>query len=223
MQELLDNIPTALQGMVGDMAALNSFDTYLATQLFDIRGSIIAGIMAIILGVSLATREEETGELRTLLAQPVSRMRLHFETWLAMTIVIAITITVGIGAGVYALVPFVEGATMPLDTMLRLLAMMILVLVAYATVAYAAGTTTGKKSLATLIGTITLAAGFLVTTFAVGVDWLREFEHLSLLYYFPALEVVTSGIDWFDVAILVSATLILLIISLLVFRRRDIN
>lgn len=222
MQELLENMPAALQGMVGDMAALNSFDTYLATQLFDIRGSIIAGIMSIILGVSLATKEEESGELRTTLAQPISRTRLYIEKWLAMVSIIIITTVVGLGAGTYLVVPFVEDATMPLETMTRLLAMTILVLTTFATVAYATGTITGKKSVATFIGTIALASAFLVTTFAVGVDWLRDFEYLSLLHYFPAFEIVTDGIRWSDVSVLGGTTFVLLVISLLVFRHRDV-
>ncbi len=219
---LMASMPPAFEGFIGEMSALRSFDTYLATQLFDIRGSIIIGIMAVVLGVGLSAKAEETGELRTLLAQPISRTRLFVENWLAMVLIIIVTVFVGLAGGIYLAAPFIEDATLPLDGMMRTLAMTVLLMTAFATVAYAAGMETGKRSMATLIGTVVLALCFIVTTFATGVDWLRDIEHWSLLHYFQASEVMTDGVAWSDVAVLIVATIVLLVLSLIIFRRRDI-
>lgn len=82
LDALVENMPKAFEGLVGNLASLKSFDTYLASQLFDIRLPLVAGIMAIILAQGLSTHEEERGELRTILALPISRTKLLFEKWL---------------------------------------------------------------------------------------------------------------------------------------------
>lgn len=222
MEALLESMPDAFKGMVGDMAALSSFDTYLATQLFDIRGSILVGIMAVILGVSLSTREEETGELRTLLAQPISRTRYLLEKWFSVVSIIAITTIVGLTTGIYLAAPFIENAVLPFDGLLRTLAMTLLMMTSISTVAFGVGFVTGKKSLSTLIGTLVLALSFIIATFSAGVDWLRDIEFISLLSYFPAVDIMTSAIAFRDVLVLGTVTLVVLLVSILVFRKRDI-
>lgn len=223
MQDLMQSMPAAFQGLIGDMEALNRFDTYLATQLFDIRGSILVGVMAVILGVGLSTRQEESGELRTTLAQPISRGRYFIEQWLAMVVIIAIITVVGLGAGVYMMVPFIEGAALELAAFGRIIFMTVLVMTVFATVSFAAGMISGRRSAATLAGTLVLALSFVITTFSAGVEWLRDFEPVSLLYYFQAIETVSQRIIPGDVMVLGGLLLLLLAVSLLVFRRRDIN
>ena len=222
MEALLESMPSAFQGLVGDMAALNSFDTYLATQLFDIRGSILIGIMAVILGVSLSTREEETGELRTLLAQPISRTRYLMEKWFAVVSIIALTTIIGLTVGIFLTAPFIEDAVLPLDGLLRTLAMTLLMMTTIGTVAFGVGFVTGKKSLATLVGTLVLALSFIIATFSAGVDWLKDIEFISLLSYFPAVDIMTTEIALRDVAVLGGATLAILLVSIFVFRIRDV-
>lgn len=223
MQALVESMPAAFQGLIGDMVALSNFDTYLATQLFDIRGSILIGIMAVILGVGLSTREEESGELRTILAQSISRGRYLLEQWLAMVVIITLTTVVGLSLGIYATMPFIEGATIELIGLVRILVMTVLVMVVFATVAFAAGMVSGKRWVAVLVGSLMLSLSFIITTFATGVQWLRDFEPISLLYYFQAVETMTEGIVLADAAILIGVTLGLLVVSLLAFTRRDVN
>lgn len=87
LDDLVKNMPPAFKGLIGDLGLLSSFDTYIASQLFDIRLPLIGGIMAIILGLGLSSSEEESGELRTIVALPISRTKITIQKWLAIVIV----------------------------------------------------------------------------------------------------------------------------------------
>lgn len=222
LDALVANMPAALQGMIGSLANLKSFDLYIASQLFDIRVPIIAGIMAIILGLGLSVREEETGELRTILALPVSRTKLLLETWCAMALTMAI-ITGGLVVGVYVTMPFIADAVIDWHDMAALAAMTWLVMLAYGTLTYAAGRVSGSRGVAMLVGVLAAIGSFLLSTFAEAVDWLKPYEAWSLLHYFPAVDIVKNGVVWANVLVLGTVTLVSLIAAVLVFRRRDLK
>lgn len=221
IDQLIATMPEAFKGLVGNLADLQQFDTYLASQLFDIRVSLLAGIMAIVLALGLTIGEEEKGQLRTMLALPVSRTKLLFEKWLAMAVILFVTL-LGLVVAVYALQATVD-ASIAFDDMAQLFVMTWLVLLAVATVTFSAAMTTGKRAVAMLVGVVVMAGSFIVSTFGSAVDWLKDYEWLSLFYYFPASEVVRSGIELQNVAVLVGVIFIALVIAYVIFRRRDVN
>jgi ABC-2 type transport system permease protein len=218
---LVKNLPDAFKGLVGDLANLNEFPTYIASQLFDIRMPIIAGVMAIILGLGLSVAEEETGELRTILSLPVSRLKLFVEKWLAMVTIMLVS-ALGLVAGIYLTAPFIEGADIKIDVIIRLTTMTWIMMVTFGTIPFAFGMATGKRSIASGVGILSVIGGFLLATFGKAVDWLQDYEQLSLLHYFPAAEVAKHSIAFTDVLVLVGTTGILFGIALILFRRRDI-
>ena len=219
---LLANMPPAFKGLIGNLSDLSQFDTYIASQLFDIRMPLIAGIMAIILGLGLSVSDEEKGELRTVLSLPVSRTRLYVEKWLAMILIMAVVV-VGMVLGTYAVLPFIDLPTdITPEQMFQLSAMTLLIMVTYGTIPFAIGFASGKRSVASAIGILTIIGSFILTTFGQAVDWLADYEKLSLLHYFPAVDIVTNGIELRDVAVFAVVTLTLLVAGLVAFRRRDV-
>lgn len=222
LDALVENMPKAFEGLVGNLASLKSFDTYLASQLFDIRLPLIAGIMAIILAQGLSTHEEERGELRTILSLPISRTKLLIEKWLALVIITGITV-IGLGIGIYVTVPVTTGAELELLTFIKLAAMTWLLMVTYGTIAFAVGMISGSRSVATLVSIFVIIGSFILTTFAPAVDWLGQYEKLSLLYYFPAVEIVQYGIAKTNVLVLSGVTLVALLSAISVFRHRDVR
>jgi ABC-2 type transport system permease protein len=221
LDALLKNMPEAFKGLIGNLADLNSFDTYLASQLFDIRLPLIAGIMAIILALGLSTAEEESGELRSLLSLPLSRTKILVEKWLALCTIMAIT-TLGIVAGVYICMPLVEGVTIEFSTLLSLVAMTWLVMITFGTITLAAGFASGKRSVASALSIFVIIGSFILSTFGQAVDWLSDFEKFSLLHYFPAVEIAKGTTELADVAIFASVTIVLLLVAIIIFRRRDV-
>lgn len=219
---LVANMPPAFQGLIGNLADLNAFDTYLASQLFDIRVPLIVGIMAIILGLGLSIADEEKGELRTILSLPVSRLKLLLHKWLAM-VTILLVVTLGLGIGIVSVLPFVEGAAIGQAQLLRLLTVTVLLATTFGTIPFGLGLASGKRAVATAGSILVIIGSFILSTFGQAVDWLNDFEKLSLLHYFPAVDIVKGSIEVRDVAVLGSLTVLLLAVALIRFRTRDIN
>lgn len=221
IDSLVKNMPEAFKGLIGNLSDLSQFDTYLASQLFDIRMPLIAGIMAIILGLSLSVGDEEKGELRTLLSLPIGRVKLFAQRWLAMVTVIAVTL-LGLLAGIYAVVPLVDSAAIEFDVLIRLVAMTGLLMVTFGTIPFAVGLATGKRAVASAVSILVIIGSFLLSTFGQAVDWLSDYEKFSLLHYFPAVDIVKNGIELEDVLLLGGITAGLLIVAAIVFRHRDV-
>lgn len=221
LDELAKTMPPAFQGLVGNLADLSQFDTYIASQLFDIRLPLLAGIMALILGLGLSVSDEERGELRTLLSLPISRTKLFIQRWLAMATILLLTI-IGLLIGMYASMPFVDGATIEPAVLIRLVGMTGLMMVAFGTIPFAVGIASGKRALATAVGIGVVMGSFILSTFGSAVGWLQGFETFSLLHYFPAVDIVKTGISMGDVYALTGVTTVLLLMALLLFRTRDV-
>lgn len=222
LDALVENMPKAFEGLIGDLANLQQFPSYLASQLFDIRLPLIAGIMAIILGQSLSTREEGRGELRTLLAQPIGRTRLLVEKWLALVAVTGVGV-VALALGTYAAIPTVEGAEIGFGVFMKLLAMTWLLMIAFGSVAFGVGIATGYKGLATAISILVIMGSFILSTFGPAVDWLGDYEKFSLLHYFPAVDIVASGVAKSDVGTLLATIIGVMAVAVIAFRVRDVR
>jgi hypothetical protein len=128
----------------------------------------------------------------------------------------------GLVAGIYAVMPFIDGADIALSQVLRLLGMTGLIMVPFGTIPFAAGLATGKRAAATLVSVLVIIGSFILSTFGQAVDWLGDYEKLSLLHYFPAVDIVKGSINPGDVSVLGGLTLLLLIVAFVRFRTRDV-
>ena len=222
LDSLMEGMPPAFEGLIGDLANLKDFPSYLASQLFDIRLPLIAGIMAIILGQGLSTNEEDRGELHTLLALPISRTKLFIHKWLALVVITGVAV-IGLGVGIYLTLPFIGDASIQFTTLLKLELMTWLLMVTYGTIAFSIGILSGNKGLATAISVLIIIGSFILSTFGQAVDWLANFEKFSLIYYFPAVDIVKYGVAKSDVLVFTIIIAASLLIALFCFRRRDIK
>ncbi len=217
---LIDKMPPAFKGLVGNLLDLQHFSTYLASQLFDIRGSIFAGVLAIILGIGITAADEDKGYMRTMLVLPLSRTKVFVQKWLAMVTIMAIIAGVMVTA-IYVLAPIV-GETASGAWLWQLGLMQWLVMVAFGSITFALGIGTGKRSIAMTAGVLVVAGSFILSTFATSVDWLKDYEVISVLHYFPAVDIAKNGLSVTDVSVLAATAIIPVIVAWLLFRRRDI-
>lgn len=221
IDQLINNLPVAFQGLVGDLANLKQLPTYIGSQLFDVRIPIFVSILTIILAIGLTVAEEEKGQLRMLLGLPLSRVTVLFSKWLAIILVTLLTTlaaAAGIGLGLAVI-----NETLDWVVLVRLCAMMWLLSVTLATVIFAIGLATGKRGLTMGIA-ITVAIGsFILTTFARSVDWLEPYEIASIFHYFPAAEIAKTGVEGVNVLVYLVITVIFLLIGTIGFRRRDVR
>ena len=221
IDELLTTMPPALQGLVGEMQDWRELPGYIASQIFDIRLSIIIAVMAILLAIGLTVGEEDKGQLRTIISLPVSRRSVVTAKWLA-TVLISGLAVLGTVTGVIVGV-LVIGESLDAMVLVRLGLLAWLMVAALATIILAVGLATGKRALTTVFALAVAIGGFLLTTFAQAVDWLEPFAPLSFFNYFPATEIANGAINWADVMFYGACTVIALAIAYIFFPRRDIK
>lgn len=221
IDELLASMPPALQGLVGNLQDWRELPGYIGSQVFDIRLPIFLSVLSILLAVSVTVGEEDKGQLRTLLSLPLSRRKVVLAKWLAVVVICGVASFATVAGVEVGLLVIQE--SLDQQVLLRLGLFTWLVTTALATAIFAIGLSTGKRSLTTGVGIVIAIGSFLMSTFAMSVEWLKDYEWLSLFHYFPATDIAKGAVEWGNVAVYVAMTIILLAISLVLFPRRDIK
>jgi len=221
LDSLVKSLPPAFQGLVGNLNNLKELPSYLGSQLFDIRIPIFVSILSIILAVGLTVSEEEKGQIRTLVGLPLSRINIFMSKWLSIVficLIATLATIVGIEIGL-----LIIRESLDWMVLVRLGSMMWLFAVALATIIFAIGLATGRRGITMGLGVLIAVGSFLLTTFAVSVDWLQSYEKFSILHYFPAVDIAKGTYDITNVLIYIGLIVISLIIGVICFRRRDVR
>lgn len=221
LDQLVKSLPPAFKGLVGDLNNLKELPSYIGSQLFEVRIPIFVSILSIILAVGLSVSEEEKGQLRTLLALPLSRSHIVLTKWLAI-VAISLLTTLAVILGVeLGLVVIHE--TLALDVLLRVGAMTWLLTACLGTIVFSVGIASGSRGVTMGLGVLVAVGSFILTTFAKSVDWLQPYENASLLHYFPATTIAKTQINLSDVLVYGAIIIVMLIIGIAFFRRRDVS
>ena len=218
---LLNSLPPALKGLVGNLQDWKELPGYIGSQVFDIRLPIFASILSILLAVGLTVGEEDKGQLRTLIALPISRRKIITAKWLSIVVICLIAtlgVVTGIEIGVLAI-----GKTLDQMVLVRLGLFTWLLITSLATLIFAVGSASGKRPLTTGIGIIVAIGSFLLTTFSQSVSWLKDYEWISFLHYFPAPDIAKGTVEWGNVLFYVTLVAASLLIAFLFFPRRDVK
>jgi ABC-2 type transport system permease protein len=221
LDQLVRNLPTAFQGLIGNLNNLKELPSYIGSQLFEVRIPIFVSMIAIILTVGLTVGEEEKGQLRMLLAMPLSRTYILLSKWLAVVAIGFLTtlaVVIGMSLGL-----IVIHESLNIAVIARLGLMTWLLTVCLATVVFSVGLASGRRGLTMGIGVLLAAGSFILTTFAKSVEWLQPYEVASLLHYFPATDIAKTGIALSDVVVFAVIIIATLGLSIILFRRRDVR
>lgn len=218
---LLDSLPPALQGLVGNLQDWRELPGYIGSQVFDIRLPIFISILSILLAIGITVGEEDKGQLRTLVALPVSRRTIVFAKWAAMVaicFIASLAPIIGVELGLFTI-----NETLDQIVLVRLGLFTWLLVTALATMIFAIGLSTGKRSITTGVAIILSIGSFLLSTFAQAVDWLKDYEFLSFFHYFPAVDIAKGTVEWGNAVFYVALILISLLITFVLFPRRDVK
>lgn len=221
VDELMKTLPPALQGLVGDLQDWKNLPGYIGTQVFDIRLPIFVSILSILLAVGLTVSEEDKGQLRTLIGLPISRNKIITAKWLGI-VTICFAASLATVLGIVVAIPL-TGESLDLMVLVRLGVFTWLLVTALATVIFAIGLATGSRAATTGIGIIVTIGSFLLSTFASAVSWLKDYEWISFLYYFPATDIAKGEVNWWNGVFYVALIVLSLIITYIFFPRRDVR
>ena len=220
MKNIAASMPPQLQGLVGDISLFGHLDTYLSSQLYDIRIPLFLMIMAVVLAQGLSVTCEEKGEMRTILSTATSRTSLFLQTLAAAVVMFSVSIVVT-SCVTWIGVPMInESISTWLIVKLGVLSLAFAMTVF--SMVYAVGIATGSRG-----STLSLGVGLIISSVILEagrtVDWLDLVQKVSMLHYYDAGKLLTTGINFSHIVVQASLLISACIIGWLLFRRRDIG
>jgi len=221
LDSISQSLPPALRGLLGDIASLKTIGGYINSEILSMRIPLLMSIMSIALAVGQTAGDEERGTLQTLLALPVSRTRALSEKYLAVLIMLgvgAFSVWLGLEFGLLSIHDSYS-AKLLLEAVVNTW----LIMVAFGSVAFCVGAVTGRRGVAIGIGSLFAFGSFFLTSFSDSVEKLKNIGHFTLYHVYTDVNVASVGLNVRDTLILIGSSLILFLVSLLVFNRRDLR
>jgi beta-exotoxin I transport system permease protein len=218
METFLKNMPDAFKELVG--GDYTSPAGYLRAELFSLLGPILFLVYAVGAGGKALAGEEEARSLDLLLSTPLSRARVVRDKALAMLIsmfglsAFLFVMVVGVGRPFDLIVPVQDAAAACV--------MLLLVGLAFGSIALAVGCATGRKSTAFAVTGVVAVATYVLNVLAPSVSSLEWSRPLSPFRWYLAPDPLTTGLHAANVTVLIAITTVSTAFAFWSFRRRDL-
>lgn len=216
--------PTLLQAFGGeDITFLGTPEGYLSLNLFSWLMPVLAGY-SVLAGLGVTANEEELGTLDVLISLPLARWRIIVEKCLAYLVLIigivlltlgGLLLGVAMTSGInYNLSRLVEGTLNMLPSLLVVGAFTVMI-----------STIVRRRNVAAGLAIVFLIAGYFIdlvgrATKGTVLDSLRT---LSFYTYHDNPSVMQQGPNWGNITLLLAVSVIMVIIALFAFERRDVG
>jgi ABC-2 type transport system permease protein len=212
-------IPEAMRALIGDVD-YGSAEGFVSAEFLSWTPLVLV-VFAIMGGTGVLAGEEANGTLDLVMAQPVSRTRVAVEK-MAGLLVATLMICAIIYAGWLISVPFVD-----IDLGLDKLAVATLNLVPLVAVFQAlsmwAGVTLPSRGLATGATVALAVASYFIYYLANIVDALEPLQQVSVFYHYHGTEVLSDGVHWGGLALLVALYAVFAAWTVFSLQRRDLG
>ncbi|HXH20808.1 MAG TPA: ABC transporter permease subunit [Dehalococcoidia bacterium] len=220
-EQLADfDIPEAFEAFLGESADYRTAEGFLTAEFFS-WAPILLVIFAIMQGTNMLAGEEAAGTMDLLLSQPLSRTRLLFEklaAFVAGTLGIVLLTILG-----WALsTPFTDIEVSEVDLVIATLNLMPITLF-FGAFSLMASVSLPSRGQATGVATALAVATFMLNYLASLVDLLEPLRWLSPFHYAATTTVLTNGMDWPKVAVLMALFAAFTAAAVWAFERRDIG
>ena len=217
---LYNEMPEAFRSLLGIREDVDVGGLAIG-YVFGSFGAVVVAVMALVMGSAAIAGEERNGTMNVLLANPRSRTHVLLSKALALVLLTGLAVAaIWITVHPIAALLSVEIGGLNVEA----LALHLYVnAVFYGMLALTIGAATGNRDTAT-----GATSGILVLSFfAVGllplVERLEGLRKAFPWYYFDGSEPVYNGIAWGHLAVLLVASVVLLVVAMVGFNRRDLR
>ena len=222
LQGYIDSLPQAIRSaFLGASGDFSSPIGFINTELL----SWLAPIMFVAFAVSAASRalagEEEDGTLSLVLSYPVSRRRLVLEK--AAAVIVGVLVVGAVFWASLAVATAVVGTPVGAGKLFQAVALFTLLGLCCGMVTLAVGGATGRRTAGTAAGAGVAVAMYLVSTLAQIESSLHFTRYASWFYYSGGTTPLGKPVSGAGVAVLVGSVIVLLLVTLAAFERRDIR
>jgi ABC-2 type transport system permease protein len=219
-EAIFSNFPQQLTEGLG-IEAMGTLAGLLAVELYQVGWLLVLGLYLAYTAASLVAGDIETGRMDTLLSAPVSRAKLVGEQFLSLLVpILAVNVLTPIVLYVGSVL---INESLAIGNLIVLHALAVPYLLCCAAVGFALSVFLEDESLAQNAAVGVLVAAFLVETVFIGTDleFLGRFTPMN--YFDPTAILVNGSYDVAGGAILLAATVVLVLAGQWRFRRMDIG
>jgi ABC-2 type transport system permease protein len=217
---LAEQLPDAIMALTGG-GDLSTAEGYYQLEIFSLMGPIAVIAVTAAMGARAIAGEEQRGTMGLLLANPVTRTRIIWETSIAMAIGAVI-----VGAAIFAgavLGSVAAGLGIPVGNIAAVSFLLTLLGLVFGAVALALGALTGRPRIAIFGAAAAAFVFYVLNSFLPLSESLAGFARISPFYYFLAGNPLVDGLDLGHAAVLAVFAAVLLALSVFAFNRRDIR
>ncbi len=222
LQGYIRSLPSAVRAaFLGPGGDFSSPVGYVNVELL----SWLAPVALIAFAVAVAARalagEEEDGTLSLVLAHPVSRGRLVLQKYAAMVVAVAV-LGLAFWLALWSATA-IAGTPVGAGELAQALLRLTLLGLAVGSVTYAVGGATGRRQTGIAAGAAVGVGMYLLNTLAGMNATFRPLRFASLFHYSGGASPLGYGLGAGDLAILLGTSAILLLVTLVLFARRDVR
>jgi ABC-2 type transport system permease protein len=218
-QQLMASYPETVMGFFGDMASMSRLDGWMDVEFFSWVPPILA-VFAVGAGAALVGGEEAQGTMDLLLSYPIHRWRIVAEKFAALMLATFLIILVALAWVLASMLLIGEQVDWGRWT-LAILNMAPALLVSGA-FAFAVAAVSGKRRWAVGLSAVLVVGSYVLNGLGNTVELLEPYRPLSIFYYYKAGAVITDGLNLADPGLLLGVVVILFILALVGFQRRDV-
>jgi ABC-2 type transport system permease protein len=218
--DITADFPEALLAAFGG-GDMSTPEGWYQIETFGLMAPIALWVVTIVVGAHALAGEEERRTMGLLLANPIKRSKIVIEKAWAM-VVCAITVGFAIFAGVVA-GSLLGGLGMDIGNIAATCLLVTLLGLVIGSLALALSAATGRAKVA-VFGSIGAAAVFYMgASFLPLSESVAGYAKWSPYYYYLSSDPLLTGMNWGHGAILAGLTLGLVIMSVVLFQRRDLR
>lgn len=218
--DAFNQMPESMKAFFGDTNTYQTLSGYVDVQVIS-QLVFLTLIMGVLIGSGLIAGAEGEGTLRTLLAQPIKRSTVYWQSLFAMSLIMILaSVTIFIGVFVSGLI---INESMDWWRLAQASFGVWLITMVFSVAAFSLGAFTGKRALSGSIVGMLAFVTYLITSLAAGVSALKTVDIFSPFHYFNTPSIIQSGIDWGNVAVLAAIIIVVTLAGYVRFIKRDIN
>ena len=221
INEYVQNMPEAVRAAFMGSSDFTTPVGYVNVELLSWLAPVVLIAFAVVVAARSLAGEEESGTLSLVLTHAVGRRRLVLQKYAALVVVVValgavfwISLTV---ATTIAGTPVGAGELAVAFLRLTLLGL------AIGSVTFAVGGGTGRRQYGIAAGAGVGVAMYLLNTLAVMDESLRPFRYLSLFHYAGGAAPLGKDIDAAGIAVMAAVSVVMLVVALGLFERRDVH
>lgn len=225
LDKTFGGLPPGVEALLG-LSATNTLTSpagYLNSQYFANVLPLILLVFGIGLGAWAISGDEAAGTLELLLANPVSRTRVALERAAALVLLLALLTAVATAALLVLAPPTGLSQGLSLGRMMAATAACGLLALTFATVAFAIGAATGRRSPAMAVAATLAIAGYVIEGLAAQVKVLQPVRAVSPWHWFLDADPLSRGLVFESWLLPLAVSVVLIGISAAWFTRRDLR